>query len=221
MLSGLVACTEFVEAKRAGTEVGALVKAALVADDFAGVEGWTAPRRGLCCVAIEAATTEVLGFLWGCVVCVLDWESCMWGEVGHGDRVTGRGGGGLEEGRLRWYDYGRIVFKFNGKRGVVDWVKIVVGRVGGWMDVWVWVELSWIWGEGDVFIVEGIVTRVVVEMELMVIERGKRVVVVKVIVVSSYIGKSGTTNEGVVGWTMIRVWVIVVQVGQVLVVQFL
>ena len=65
-------CAQLIEAEGPRSEVGALVEAALIADDLAGVEGGAAPRGWLGGVAVEAAATEVLGLLAGGVVCVLD-----------------------------------------------------------------------------------------------------------------------------------------------------
>jgi hypothetical protein len=56
-LASFATCTEFVKAEGTGTEVGALVEATLVADDFSGIEGGTAPGRRLCSVAVEAPAT--------------------------------------------------------------------------------------------------------------------------------------------------------------------
>ena len=63
MFSSLVAGAKFVEAERSRTEVSAFVETALVAHDLARVESGATPGRGFCCVAIEAATTEILGLL--------------------------------------------------------------------------------------------------------------------------------------------------------------
>ena len=63
LFSGLVACTQLVETERPWAEMGALVETTLVADDFAGVEGRTAPGGWLGCVAIKAPATKILGLL--------------------------------------------------------------------------------------------------------------------------------------------------------------
>jgi len=85
--------------------MGAFIEAAFVADDFAWVEGGSAPRGGLRGVAVEAASAQILGLLGGSVVGVLHGERGMGGRrvvvwvrgvVGWDDN----GGGLLELNRL-------------------------------------------------------------------------------------------------------------------------
>lgn len=121
----------------------AFIKPTLVTHDLARVEGRAAPGGGFGGVAVEAAAAEVLGFFGGCVVCVLDGETGVRGEVGHGHGVA-VGGRGVVEGTagtacsLCWagatsaglllggdHERGRSVFEFDGG-GVVE---IVVGLV--------------------------------------------------------------------------------------------
>jgi hypothetical protein len=62
--------------------MGALIETALVADDFARIEGRATPRRGLGRVAVEAAAAEILGLLRSSVIGVLHWEAIVGGKVG-------------------------------------------------------------------------------------------------------------------------------------------
>ena len=58
----LVPCSQLVEAKGSRTQVGALVEATLVANDFAWVERAATPRRRLGGMAVEATASQVLSF---------------------------------------------------------------------------------------------------------------------------------------------------------------
>jgi len=98
----------------------ALVKTALVADDFARIEGGAAPRRGLCRVAVEAAAAEILGLLGGSVVGVLHWKASVWRKIG--GHVHGMG----IEASLRGDERRRGVFEFYG--GII--VEFLVGLMG-------------------------------------------------------------------------------------------
>jgi hypothetical protein len=80
--------------------MGALVETALVADDFAGVEGGAAPGGWFGGVTVEAAAAQILGLLGSGVVSVLDWEAGVGREVRHGNGMAGGGGGCAEKGRL-------------------------------------------------------------------------------------------------------------------------
>jgi hypothetical protein len=100
--------------------MGALIKTALVADDFTRIEGGAAPRRGLCRVAVEAAAAKILGLLGGSVVGVLHWEASVRRKVGR--HVHGVG----VEASLRGDERRRRIFKFYS--GVI--VEFLVGLMG-------------------------------------------------------------------------------------------
>ena len=98
---------ELVKAKGTRTEMSALVKTTLVADNLARVEGGAAPRGRLGRVAVEAAAAEILGLLRGSVIRMLD-------LVRSG---LSRGG---EEGRVRLLVMVMVVVVVKGMCGVSD-----------------------------------------------------------------------------------------------------
>ena len=195
--------------------MGALVEATLVADDLAGVEGGAAPRGGLCGMAVEAATTEILGLLRGGIVSVLDGETGVGGEIGHGDGVTCWGGGVAEERGLGGDDDGLLVLELYGM-GIVEGVKVVVGRVGRGGEG---VEEGL--GGGGVGIgLEGVGVGIE-DVVTVRKERGRGVPggvgrpgMELVFVVSADVGEGGASDEGVVG-------AVVVWVGYLVVVELL
>ena len=65
MLPNFISRSKFIEPQRTGSQMGPLVKAALVADNLAWVQGRSAPGRRLGRVAVETPSPEVLSFL-GC-----------------------------------------------------------------------------------------------------------------------------------------------------------
>jgi len=123
-LARFATCAEFIEAEGTGTEMGALVEATLVADDFSRIEGGTAPGRRLCGVAVEAAAAKVLGFLAGGVVSELN-GGCGAGRGGKERRVVGGVEGVGREAELGG-DY---------EGGVLELDRLGVGAVGGGVGV--------------------------------------------------------------------------------------
>lgn len=67
-----MASAELVKAKRARSQVSALIEPAFVADDFSRIKGRATPRRGLCGMAVEAAATEVLSLFRSGIISMLD-----------------------------------------------------------------------------------------------------------------------------------------------------
>jgi hypothetical protein len=63
--------------------MSAFVKTALVANDFTGIEGGSSPGGRFSGMTIEAASTEILGLFGSGIVCVLNGEASMRGEIGH------------------------------------------------------------------------------------------------------------------------------------------
>ena len=117
-------CAEFVEAEGTGTEMGALVKAALVADNFSRIEGRATPGGRLGGVAVEAAAAKVLGLLAGGIICKLygDGGTCRRrqerGVVVCLEGVSGKAElGGDDEGSVLELDC-------LGVRAVGNWVRI-------------------------------------------------------------------------------------------------
>lgn len=72
LLSGLVPSAKFIETEGSRTQMCSLVKTALVANDLAGCQGRTAPRRRFSRVAVVAPPSEILSFLGGCVISMLN-----------------------------------------------------------------------------------------------------------------------------------------------------
>lgn len=113
-LAGFSARAELVKAQGTGPEMGALVETALVADDFARIEGGPPPGGGLGGVAVEAAPAEILGLLARGVVCEL-----------HGD---GGGGGSGEKGGVALEGVAELGGDDEG--GVLELDRLWVGAVG-------------------------------------------------------------------------------------------
>jgi hypothetical protein len=64
--------------------MGALVQATLVAYDLAWVQCGSSPARWLSLGTIEASTTEILRFLGGGIISVLNGETGVRRKIGHG-----------------------------------------------------------------------------------------------------------------------------------------
>ena len=79
-------------------------------------------------MAVEAAPAEVLCFFRGGIVRVLDGETNVRGEVGHGHGMAGRGRRGAEKGHLRKDDDGGSVFEIYG--GIAIVIEFIERRVG-------------------------------------------------------------------------------------------
>lgn len=106
LLPGLITSTEFIEAKRTRTQVSALIKSALVANDLSRIQRRSAPGRRLGGMTIEAAAAKILCLLRGGIVCVVD--GMTRGKVGNTQRMAGGGSHSPIESRLRRDHHGCI-----------------------------------------------------------------------------------------------------------------
>jgi hypothetical protein len=151
---------------RAG--VGALKKAALVAQDFSGVEVGTTPSGGISGAAVKATAADAITELSGGVICMDDlWTRLSWmgsrmwgrmaGRIGVAVRIAGMlGMVGLLV--VRWWDmHGRYTARvgMDGGGMMVRGINVGLMRLRGSMGVGVVPGVKMGWGSMVVYIPVG------------------------------------------------------------------
>ena len=124
--------------------MGALVETTLVADYFPGIERGTTPRRWFCCVTVETAAAEILGFFAGGIVRELN-------------RDGGNGSGGEEGGMVVGLEGGKAKLGGDDEGGVLEFDCLVVSTIGNGrvgvhgvlvIVLWLWEVMADVWVGG-------------------------------------------------------------------------